>query len=99
MRAVGKYVNAPDERKRYTIDYNEWLDVGETIVSITFEVTPVSTTPFIIDGVAINTGARGASFYGSGGQDGETYAAVATVVTSGGQTKNDRVNFSVKAPA
>ena len=28
---LGSFVKSPVERKRYTIDYSDWLDTGETV--------------------------------------------------------------------
>ena len=95
---LGKYSKSPDERKRYSIDYNDWLDTGETLSDVTFEVTPVDEDPIVIDGIAIETGERSVVFYASAGLDGKSYKAIASATTSGGQLKEDTVQYTVKAP-
>jgi hypothetical protein len=95
---LGKFFKAPDERKRYSIGYNDWLDSGELLNSVTFGVTPVDADPVVIDGIAIETGAKTVAFYASGGIDGKSYKAIATATTSGGQVKEDTVQYTVKAP-
>ena len=95
---LGKYFKAPDERKRYSIDYTDWLDTGELLSGVTFGVTPVDADPVVIDGIAIETGSRSVVFYASGGIDGKSYKAIATMTTSGGQIKEDTVQYTVKAP-
>ena len=42
---LGKYYKAPDERKRYSIDYSDWLDTAERLSSVTFQVTPIDRIP------------------------------------------------------
>jgi hypothetical protein len=95
---LGKYFKAPDERKRYSIDYTDWLDTGEVLTVVTFEVTPVDADPVVIDGIAIETGEKSVVFYASAGLDGKSYKAIATTTTSGGQVKEDTVQYTVKAP-
>jgi hypothetical protein len=95
---LGKYYKAPDERKRYSIDYADWLDTGELVNLVTFEVTPVDVIPLVIDGVVNDTSGRVTVFYASGGTEGRTYKAIATMESSGGQIKEDTVQFIVRAP-
>jgi hypothetical protein len=95
---LGKYFKSPDERKRYSIDYTDWLDTGEQLSVVTFEVTPVDADPVVIDGIAIETGNKSVVFYASAGLDGRSYKAIATMTTSGGQVKEDTVQYTVKAP-
>lgn len=96
--ALGKYFKNPIERKRYTIDYSDWLDSGELVATITFTVLPVDASPAVIDGISINPAATGIVFYASGGLTGVSYTAYATMVSSNGQTKEDTVVYAVRAP-
>ena len=95
---LGKYCKAPDERKRYSINYADWLDTGEILTLVTFEVTPIDADPIVIDGIAIESGEKSVVFYASGGLDGKSYKAITTATTSGGQVKEDTVQYTVKAP-
>jgi len=95
---LGKYTKSPDERKRYSIDYDDWLDTGEQLATVTFEVTPVDLDPVAIDGIAIETSGKSVVFYASAGLDGKSYKAIATMTTNGGQVKEDTVQYTVKAP-
>jgi len=95
---LGKYFKSPDERKRYSIDYTDWLDSGELLSDVTFEVIPVDADPVFIDGIAIEAGSRSVVFYASAGIDGKSYKAIATMTTSGGQVKEDTVQYTVRAP-
>ena len=98
MGVLGKYFKAPIDRKRYTISYSDWLDTGELVSTVTFEVTPTDAPPVVIDGIAVDPDGKGIVFYASGGVDGTSYKALATMTSSGGQTKEDTVLYSVKAP-
>lgn len=95
---LGKFFKAPGERKRYSIAYGDWLDSGELLNTVTFQVTPVDASPVVIDGIAIETGGISVVFYASGGLDGKSYKAIALATTSGGQVKEDTVQYTVKAP-
>lgn len=94
-----KYVKAAYERKRYSIDYSEWLDTGETITNVKFEVLENSvTTPLVVDYVAIEPDNTGVQYYVSGGVDGTQYEVRATVTTSGTQIKIDDLLFNIREP-
>jgi hypothetical protein len=95
---LGKFFKSPDERKRYSIGYTDWLDSGELLSTVTFGVTPIDADPVVIDGIAIETGGKSVAFYASAGLDGKSYKAIATTTTSGGQVKEDTVQYTVKAP-
>lgn len=97
MAVLGKYFQDPDERKRYTIDYEDWLDQGELISSVTFDVTPSTGTPVVIDGDAIDPDSLGVVFYASEGTAGVTYKVYVTMTSSNGQIKQDTVQFTIKA--
>lgn len=97
MAILGKYFKDPDERKRYSIDYSDWLDSGELISSVTFEVTPSTGSPVVIDGDSINPANTGVVFYASEGVNGTTYRVHVTMTSSNGQIKEDTVQFTVKA--
>lgn len=93
---LGKYIKASTERKRYSIDYDNWLDTGELISSKTFSVDPVTSPALVIDASAFLPGNRSIAFFVNGGVDGKTYKVSVTVTTSGGQVKEDLVQFQVK---
>jgi hypothetical protein len=95
---IGKFSKSPDERKRYLIDYADWLDTGELITAVTFEVIPADTGHVVIDAITIETGQQKAVFYASAGVEGKSYKAIATMTTTGGQIKEDTVQYTVKAP-
>lgn len=95
---LGKYFKVPVDNKRYTIDYSDWLDLGETIASVAYSVLPTDASPVVISGNILNSTLNGAIFYAGAGIAGTTYIVYVTMVTSGGQTREDTIQFTVKAP-
>lgn len=100
MSVLAKYVKTPGERKRYQIDYTNWLDTGESVTGVTFAIDKVTTPPLVIDGVQVLPSGVGVQYYASGGVDGTNYVVTATLTTTiGPQIKNDEIFFSVRTPA
>lgn len=100
MGVLARYVKAAEERKRYQINYSNWLDTGETVVSVVFAVDKVTTPPLVIDDVMPTPDGVGVQYYCGGGVDGTDYVVSATLTTSiGPQIKLDDVFFSVREPA
>jgi hypothetical protein len=98
MSRIGKYVQSKDERKRYMIDYSDWLDTGEGISAVVFEVLPVTEPPLLISDQQINPTANTVQYYISGGLTGLTYEAVAMITTSMSQIKEDGIIVSIREP-
>jgi hypothetical protein len=94
---LGKYFKVPADNKRYTIDYFDWLDLGETVAGATFTVLPADSSPVVISGNVVNTAATGVILYAGGGNPLTTYIVYVTMLTSGGQTREDTIQFTVKA--
>jgi NADH/NAD ratio-sensing transcriptional regulator Rex len=94
---LAKFTKSPAERKRYQIDYSEWLDTGELVQSVVFTVSPsTGTTPLEIDAFLIGTPATDVEFFANLGDDGIGYTVNVVMTTDGGQIKEDQVLFSVK---
>jgi hypothetical protein len=93
---LAKYTKDPNERKRYTIDYSPWLDVGELLSSVTSGVTPVTTSPLVIDTIAVNGNGFNVSFFVSGGLHGQDYKLTITATTDASQIKEDNILFVVR---
>lgn len=89
MSVIGKFAKTPAERKRFTIDYTDWLAVGETISSITFTSEPNTGTPAVVDSSAISSPT--VVVFISGGDDGVSYDILCTMHTSLGQVKEDEI--------
>ena len=94
-----KYVKGAGERKRYSIDYSDWLDIGELLTGVVFTIpTNNVSAPLVVDDVAVTPDGLGVQYYCSGGADGEQYEVVATATTSGAQIKVDDLLFNVREP-
>lgn len=92
-----KFTKTPGERKRYVLDYADWLDTGETITSVTFEVTPDDLSALEVDAYLIGTPATTVGFFVNHGVAGTSYEVTATIVTSGGQSKEDQLLYVVRS--
>lgn len=98
---LAKFVKSPVERKRYQIDYSDWLDTGELVQSIVFTVSIVSGTeppgPTLnIDSYLIGTPATSVAFFAADGFDEVNYSVDVVMTTDGGQIKEDQILFSVR---
>lgn len=93
-----RYVKAEGERKRYRIDYSEWLDTGETLSDVVFTVPTNTTPPLVVDDVMIEPDTTGVQYYVSGGVDDSNYEVVVTATTSGDQIKIDDLLFTIREP-
>jgi methyl coenzyme M reductase alpha subunit len=93
---LGKYVKTPAERKNYSIDFEEWLNTGETVTTFTYSSTPVDATPAVIDAYAIAVDGLSVGIYVSGGIAGTNYKIDVIATTSTGQIKEDVILFSVR---
>jgi hypothetical protein len=94
---LANFVKTPAERKRYTLDYSDWLDTGETIASVTFGVSPSTTNTLQIDAFTIGSPATSVIFFANFGDATNQYTVDVQVTTSGGQTKEDTILFSVRS--
>ena len=94
---LGKYNKTPTERKRYTIDFSQWLDTGETVITFTYSSTPAGVTPVVIDAYTIAVGGLSVGIYVSGGISGTNYKIDVIATTSTGQIKEDVILYSVRA--
>lgn len=95
-RYIKKFIQHPDERKRYTVDYSKWLDTGETISSVILEVTPTTVPALVLDGKVIAVDGKSVSFFVSAGDDTETYDVLVTGTTSAGQVKTLCILFAIR---
>lgn len=98
--ALAKFKHTPTTRKRYQLDYSDWLAEGvsptDTIASIAFASVPNSPTPAIVDASEINSPATSVDIFISGGVDGVEYKILITMTTVDGQVKQDDILIDVK---
>jgi len=99
--ALAKYVKAVTDRKRYQIDYTDWLDTGEGVLSVAFAIlNNTAANLLVIDGIQVLPTALGVQYYVSGGVDGTTYQITANLTTTTGpQIKLDEVLVTVREPS
>lgn len=95
--AIAKYVKAATDRKRYQIDYTDWLDTGEQVQSVGFTSDPPGQ--LVIDDIQVLPTGLGVQYYASAGLDGVTYRVLAELVTTiGPQDKLDEIFFTIREP-
>jgi len=95
-RYLAKFTKDPDERKKYTISYVDWLAEDESLVTPTITVTPTTASPLTVDTEEIDTAESALSFFVEGGLDGTRYKVIVQVETSEGQIKEDEILFIVR---
>ena len=91
---LGYYYKTAAERKRYSIDYFDWLDTDETLASMVFTVAPSGDLE--IDAYSIATEGSSVVFIANAGTDATVYTVNVKATTSGGQIKEDEVTIEVK---
>lgn len=96
MMLLARYVKTPIEEKRYTIEYTDWLDTGETVAGVVFSVAPVTATPLEVATSLIDAAGQVVAYWVRGGDDGAEYQITVVATTSGGQIKEDAVFFTVR---
>ena len=89
-----KFRKGPADRKRYVIDYADWLNEDELLTGIQMTGN-VPIDNFYVDGYLVDTGGKQVIFYVSGGFSGSSYDVYAKVTTSLQQVKEDNVIFVV----
>ena len=99
----GSYTQAPEEKRRYILDYTLTLSSGETISSITTPVSitqtygPTSVAPLVVSSIVIAPGGLQVVFYVSGGDDGTQFEVQFLANTSAGQILEDVVEFTIES--
>ena len=98
---LAQFLKAPGERKKYTVDYSQWLSDGEQIASVVFGVTRqdgvsnLMPTALVVDGSSI-AGLTYVLFYVSGGVANVDYEVLVTMTTTQGQIKQDMIVYNVQ---
>lgn len=100
MSRLAKYIQSPEETKRYSIEYSDWLDTGENLADISFEITPTTSPALSVLSSNIVLGDTGGltqlRFFVTGGVAKNSYKIIVNVATSGGQEKQDTVLFDIR---
>lgn len=83
------YTKDPDATLKYTFDWSDWLDTGETISSANITADAGIT----IDSQSNDTTTADATL--SGGTVGESYGVTCRVTTNGGQTDDRSITITI----
>lgn len=92
--ALGKFVKSPDEIKRYSVDYVDWLDTGEYLQAAVVTASPSGP---IIDVQGITSNDTDVSFFVTGGTAGTSYKLKTRATTTNGQVKEDIILLEIRA--
>lgn len=92
---LSTFKQTPQEKKRYTISYTNWLDDGEVVDSVTYGIDNTTVPPLIVESSAIDGDGLGISFFVSGGLDEEEYTIAILMETDAGQRKEDYMKIVV----
>lgn len=92
---LSTFKQTPQEKKRYTVAYTNWLDDGEVVDSVVYGIDNTTVPPLIVESSAIDVGGLGISFFVSGGLDEEEYTIAILMETDAGQRKEDYMKIVV----
>ena len=96
MGALGGFVKAQIERKRYTVDYSCWLDTDETLADFAIAISPTTDErPLIAEGAFVDITMTKLTTYIGGGKAGTIYSVAFIATTSLGQVKQDKLQMQV----
>lgn len=93
---LGSWKHTTQEKKRYTVSYENWLGTGEVVSIVVYAIEPTSTTPLIIESSAVDPDGLGVTFYVSGGEDLTEYQINVLATTDAGQRKEDYITIIVE---
>lgn len=81
------------DRRRYIVDYSQWLDTGVTAASAT---ASTASTTASVDTVSNDT--TTVTFFINGGILNEIFTVAVQMTDSLGEVKNDSIEYFVQAP-
>lgn len=95
-----RFVQSPEEVKRYLLDYTLFLVPGEAVMEITATVNNLTTPilgspPLVVSNTVIGSGGLQALFFISGGAGANSYEVVFLATTSVGQVLQDVVHYDI----
>lgn len=94
--ALARFLQTSAERKRYVVDYSDWLDSGETITTFSVTISPSTTPAFAVDSTAVAGSGTQIVFFASGGIDGGSYDVELLATTTLTERKQDCIQFTVR---
>lgn len=95
---LSTFKHTPQEKKRYTISYSDWLGDGEVVDSVTYGIDNTTTPPLLVESSTVNGDGLGITFFVSGGLDEEQYKLYVLMETDAGQRKEDYMTVVVENP-
>lgn len=101
-RLSGRFTQAPEEVRRYILNYTLTLSQGETISSLVVNsITQVfgktTVAPFVVNNIVIGPGSTQVVYFVSGGDDQTDYEVQFLATTSVGQVIEDVVYYSIQS--
>ena len=93
---LGTINSAASNRIQYSIDYSDWLQRGETLVSVVYSI---DVGPATIDTTSLNPSKTESRFFLNGGNAGSTYNIFAFATTNFGQQRTDQIAVQVASIA
>lgn len=94
---LGRKTHTAGNSILYSVDYSNWLQEGESLVSGTVALTAGVTATVTISEVRV-TPSNDLVFRMAGGSADETFTLDVSIVNSRGEDKNDTVGFDVVDP-
>jgi hypothetical protein len=89
---LGRRLQIVGDRKRYGVDYDTFLDQGETIAAVTITIDQGTAT---IEDQALSADKESVSFFLNGGTLGDQFNVILQATTSLGQIRYDRLEIFV----
>lgn len=93
---LANFKKQPADVLDYDIDYTSWMPAGDALLSATAVVDIVGAGSLLVDSIVVTPSTNIVKLWMSGGVDGVTYKVTVTTITSGGRTKEDELQFTVK---
>jgi hypothetical protein len=97
---AARFVQSPEEVKRYLLDYTLFLVPGESVVGITFTINNLTTPilgspPLVVSTIVLGPGGLQALYFVSGAATNNSYEVVFLATTSVGQVLQDVVQYDI----
>lgn len=91
---IAKFRKHYEDRKRYVVDYTNWMDKDENLSGVTMEGNNPEDA-FYVDGYVVDDTLKCVVFYVVGGVPGGVYNVSIQIETSKQQVKNDTIQMVV----
>ena len=96
MALLNRYRQQPGENLKRLIDYTDWLEEDEVIVTVDVTISPTTDTPLVVDSALIDDEGKKFAYYTSGGEDGTDYTITFALATNAAQVREDEVEIDVE---